>query len=233
MSISDTPDQPSTPSGEDATAQSSESTDQAGAGGYSQPGGQPQQQPSPQQHAYPPQQPYGQQPYGQPAYGQQPYGQPVYQQPQYQQQAHPQQPYQPQPYYGQTGYYNPPGAFYIYDTGPDNGLAVASLSLGIIAIALMFFTAGFSAPLSIICSIVGVVLGLKGKKAVDEGRTRKHRDVAVAGFWTSIAGIVLAVVAIVGWALIFTFADSSSTADPGDAASIARSIIDAVTALAR
>lgn len=155
-----------------------------------------------------------------PGYG----GQPGYQYPPHPTQA---------PYYGQPGYANPPGAFYIYDTGPDNGLAVASLSLGIIAIALMFFTAGFSAPLSIICSIVGVVLGLKGKKAVDEGRTRKHRDVAVAGFWTSIAGIVLAVVAIVGWALIFTFADSSSTADPGDAASIARSIIDAVTALAR
>jgi hypothetical protein len=195
------------------------------------PGVQPPQQPYGQQHAYPPpQQPYVQQPYGQPAYGQQAYQPPPYQQQAYQQQ-YQQQPYQSQPYYGQPGYYNPPGAFYVYDSGPDNGLAVASLTLGSIALVLMFFTGGFSAPLSIICSIIGVVLGHKGKKAVDEGRTRKHRDVAIAGFWTSIAGIIVAVLAIVFWVLFITYADTASSADPGDAASLARAIIDALTAL--
>ncbi|MBI4897526.1 MAG: DUF4190 domain-containing protein [Actinobacteria bacterium] len=197
------------------------------AASASQPAAQPPQQPYRQQQAFPPPaQPYGQQPYGQPTYQQ-----PPYQQPPYQQQAYQQQPYQQQPYYGQTGYYNPPGAFYVYDSGPDNGLAVASLTLGIIAIALMFFTAGFSAPLSIICSIVGVILGHKGKKAVDEGRTRKHRDVAVAGFWTSIAGAIIAVLAIVFWVLFIAYADTASSADPGDAASIARGIIDALTGM--
>ncbi len=75
-----------------------------------------------------------------------------------------------------------------------------------------------------------MVLGHKGIRAVDEGRTRKHRDVAVAGFWTSIAGIAIAALAIAFWALFIAYADTASSADPGDAASIARGIIDALTA---
>lgn len=133
-------------------------------------------------------------------------------------------------YYQQAPYGYAPG-YYPYYTGPDNGLAVASLTVAIIAIVMLFFTAGFSAPVSIVASIIAVVLGLKGKKAVDEGRTRKHRDVALAGFWTGIAGIVLAALAVVAWALIFIFADSGGPAGPGDLSSLARTIIDALAAL--
>jgi hypothetical protein len=140
------------------------------------------------------------------------------------------------PYPGQQPYYPPPGypyapvGQYRYDSGPDNGLAIASLTVAILAIVAMFFTAGFAAPISIVASIVAVVLGLKGKKAVEEGRTRKHRDVAVAGFWTGIAGIVLAVLAIVAWVLVFVFADTGGSAAPGDLASLARTIVDALAA---
>lgn len=141
--------------------------------------------------------------------------------------------YPPQPGYGppQPGYTYAPG-YYHYDSGPDNGLAIASLTVAIIAIAAMFFTAGISAPISIIASVVAVVLGHKGRKAVDEGRTRKHRDVAVAGFWTGIAGIVLAVLAIAAWVLVIIFADGNVSADPGDLSSLARTIIDALIAVA-
>lgn len=70
-------------------------------------------------------------------------------------------------------------------------------------------------------SIVAIVLGVKGKKAVDEGRTRKHRDVAVGGFWTGIGGVLLSLLAIAGWVLFFVFVASGSEADPGDLASLA------------
>lgn len=156
------------------------------------------------------QQPYGQQPY----YG---YAQPGYQQ------AYPQQPYQ-QPYgYPQQGaYYAQPGAYYQpYYSGPDNGLATGSLVTAIISIAALVFTAGFSAPLSLIASIVSIVLGHKGKKAVDEGRTQKNRDTAVAGFWTGIAGVVLSVLAVAAWVAFFVIiAESGGEADPGDLASL-------------
>jgi hypothetical protein len=147
----------------------------------------------------------------------------------------PPQPGYPPPHYGgqyyqQAPYGYAPG-YYPYYSGPDNGLAVASLTVAIIAIVVWFLTGGFLAPITIIASIVAVVLGHKGKKAVDEGRTRKNRDVAMAGFWTGIAGIVLAVLSTVAWVLIFIFANGSSPAGPGDLSSLARTIIDALSTL--
>lgn len=158
-----------------------------------------------QQPAQPTSQPWAQQPYY--AYGQQPYTQQSYQQP---------YAYQPQgAYYAQPGYYQP------YYAGPDNGLATASLVTAVIALALLVFTAGWSAPISVIASAISIFLGHKGKKAVDEGRTRKNRDVAVAGFWTGIAGVVLSILAAAFWLVfIFVIADTGGEADPGDLASL-------------
>lgn len=175
--------------------------------------GQPQQgQPQPAQ-------PQPGQPYVQPAYAQQPYAQ----QPHY---GYYQQPYAAgnQPPYGYPphgAYYAQPGFYQGFDSGPDNGLANASLITAIISIAALVFTAGFSAPLSLIASIVAIVLGHKGKKAVDEGRTRKSRDVAVGGFWTGIAGVVLSIIGIAAWVIFFVAVSSTGgDADPGDLASI-------------
>lgn len=169
-----------------------------------------QQQPAYQQQPYappapiaPPAQPYTAAPGGY----QQPYAQPGFPPP---------APYAPPgAYYAQPGYYQP------YYSGPDNGLANASLITGVISIAALIFTGGFSAPLSLIASIIAIVLGHKGKKAVDEGRTRKSRDVAVGGFWTGIAGVVLSVLAVALWVIFFVaIASTGGEADPGDLASL-------------
>ena len=103
----------------------------------------------------------------------------------------------------------------------DNGPATGSIVTAIISIPALVFTAGFSAPLSLIASVIAIFLGHKGKKAVDEGRTQKNRDTAVAGFWTGIAGVVLSVLAIAAWTIFFiTVANTGGEADPGDLASL-------------
>ena len=161
-----------------------------------QPYGQPQQAYEEPQQSYgqsqqpygEPQQPYGQfqQPYGEPqqSYGQsqQPYGEP--QQPYGQSQqfyGQPQQPYgQSQPYYGQP-----------YGQGQQsgNGMAVASLVLGIIGIVIFCLW-----YLSLPCAIVGLILGVTSKNRV--GRNN-----------ISTAGIVCNIVALslVGLLLLFAF----------------------------
>ena len=105
-------------------------------------GEQPSYTPPSQPYAPPSQPAYGQAPYSQPAYGQpmsQPaYGQPsTYNQPQY-----------AQPVYGQ------PPVLVAVATLPNNGMAVASMVLGIIA-----FLADFAFGIGIIAGIVAVILG--------------------------------------------------------------------------
>lgn len=161
---------------------------------------QAQQQPTQQQT-----QQYGQQ-YGQPVAG------------------------QPAPVQTPYGYYQPPGGnpytsgyyFYGQPAGPGNDVAIASLTTAGCSIGALIFTAGVSAPLSLIASIVAVVLGVKGKNAVDAGKTRMHRDVARSGFWVGIAGIVLSVIATAAWVAIIVFGINASDTptDPGDLAAL-------------
>src|SRR5204862_7460087 len=67
-------------------------------------------------------------------------------------------------------------------------------------------SAGLFAPGALPCAIIGVVFGRKGRTAVDEGRTRKFRGLAQAGFVIGIVGIVLSVLALAGW--IIAIADN-------------------------
>lgn len=62
-------------------------------------------------------------------------------------------------------------------------MAVASLVLGIVAIVAGFFGLGF--PVGALCGIVGIVLGVLGKKNVEKA------GIAKAGFICSIIGTVL------------------------------------------
>lgn len=196
---------------------------------------QPRQSPE-QQRQYPP---YG---YQQPAWQQQ---QSWQQQQAYQQQAQQQQQQQQAPQYGQPapdqpapvqtpyGYYQPPGypyahGYYYYGQppGPGNDVAVASLTTAGCSIGALVLTAGIVAPLSLIASIIAVVLGVKGKNAVDAGKTRMHRDVARAGFWVGILGIVLSVLAAAAWvALVLLGVNATKVStDPGDLASLLDSL---------
>ncbi len=190
----------------------------AAQGAAAQPGAQAEaQQPQAAQPAYgqqAAQQPYAQQQYGQQGYGgQQAYGQ-------YQQQAYGQQQYQ-YPYgqyqypYGQQPGYQQPGGYVSYPIEPSNDAAVASLITSLTAIGFLVLSTGILAPLTLIASIVGIVLGRKGMKNVDEGRTRKQRDMAQGGFISGIVGVVIAVLAIIGWVLIVIFAISESDVGSG------------------
>ena len=127
--------------------------------------------------------PAGQSPYGAP---QQPQQQPPY--------GAPQQPYGAQPQqqpYGQQPYGQPyPGQTYpAYGEVPDrsgNQLGVWSLVLAIVT----FFTGCFPA------SIVGIVLGAKGRRAADEGRA-DNRGLATTGWVLNIVFTILTVLFIV------------------------------------
>lgn len=97
----------------------------------------------------------------------------------------PQQPYPPG--YGQPYAQQPP------PPAPSNGLGVAALVLGILAILLAFVPIlGFVAyPLA----IVGIILGLVGLGRVRSGRS--SRGITLAGLIASIVGLVLVIVSTV------------------------------------
>ena len=78
-----------------------------------------------------------------------------------------------------------PAAEYI----PGKGQATASLVLGIIAIALLWF--GYSALISMVLGVVGLILASKSKKAGFTGGTR------TAGFILSLIGLILGAVMFV------------------------------------
>ncbi|MGH2958499.1 MAG: DUF4190 domain-containing protein [Solirubrobacterales bacterium] len=78
-----------------------------------------------------------------------------------------------------------------------NGTATASLIVSGGALGLLVFTFGVVAPITLIASIIGTVLGHKAKAATDRDPEVGQRDEAIAGFWMGIAGIILAVLAII------------------------------------
>jgi hypothetical protein len=98
----------------------------------------------------------------------------------------PQPPYPP---HGQQGY-PPPG--YLHPA-PSNGLGIAALVLGILAILFAFIPiVGIASyPLA----IVGVVLGLVGLGRVRTGRS--SRGITLAGLIASVLGLVLVIVSTV------------------------------------
>lgn len=128
---------------------------------------------------------------------QQPYtgGQPVYQQTG----ANPPAYHSPQ--YQSPQYSNPPQ--YGNYSHPSSGKATASLVLGIIS--LVFFWMSFFAIVSVICSIIGIVLGNSARKELspEQGKGR-----ATAGLVCSIIGLVLSVIMLVVFTLIVVAAFS-------------------------
>lgn len=165
----------------------------ANAGGAPSPGSVPSSSSVPPYGGYePPAAPQGGPAYGQqPTYGapQQPYGQPYgQQQPAY---GSAQQPYgQPYPAQGYPGYGAP------RDTS-GNALGVWSLVLAIIT----FFTCCLPA------SVVGIVLGAKGRSAAREGRA-DNGGLATVGYVLNIVLTVLSVIAIGAFLILLSSAGS-------------------------
>ena len=73
-------------------------------------------------------------------------------------------------------------------TVPGKGNATASLVLGIIAVACWFF--GYSALVSVVLGIIGLVLAGNAKKAGFQGGTRT-------------AGFILSLIGLIGGAIVF------------------------------
>ncbi|HEY8771250.1 MAG TPA: hypothetical protein VIM03_11955, partial [Thermoleophilaceae bacterium] len=85
---------------------------------------------------------------------------------------------------------------------PDNGAAVAGFVTSVVSGALLVMSFGFLGVLTLIASPFGIHYSRKGKRAVQEGRTRKHASLAQAGFVIGIIVLVLSVLATVVTILI-------------------------------
>jgi hypothetical protein len=163
------------------------------------PTGQPQGYPPPQQHPYaqPPQQPYAQPPPWQTPYG---YGPP----PGYGQ--------APPPGYGPPqGYAPPPQGWHQPQWAPappepDNTPAVAGFAMSVTGGGFLLVSAGFSSLLSLGLSIAGLIYSRKGRARVDEGKTRKQRDLAQAGYVIGIISTILSLLATLFWLLFLILA---------------------------
>lgn len=149
-----------------------------------------------------------------PGYPQPGYPQPGYPQPGYPQGGYPQAGY-PQPGYGQPGYpqpgYAPPATYaaggYAYAAAPaNNGLAVASLVLGIAGIFVIPF----------IGSIAAVIMGHIARKQIRE-RGEGGDGMAVGGLVTGYLGVAiwLAVIVFAIVLPIFVFATAGAASSVG------------------
>lgn len=85
---------------------------------------------------------------------------------------------------------------------PDNGAAVAGLSLSIAAGTLLVLSVGMSTIVSLVCAALGTYYSRQGRLRVDRGETPKHRGVAQAGFVIGIVSLVLSVLAIFVWTVV-------------------------------
>ena len=111
----------------------------------------------------------------------------------------------PYPYPQQPGY--PPPVYQPLPPQPPNNDAVAGFTCAVVGAALLFFTAGLSSVISLVLGIVAIPYSRKGKRAIAEGKTRKHKDLATSGYVIGIITIVVSVLATVAWVLIFTLVD--------------------------
>lgn len=105
----------------------------------------------------------------------------------------------------------PPGGHYtpVYYPAsaapPSNNAAVASIVVACSSIGLLLLTAGIAAPLTAIASTIATFLGHKGREDVDKGKTTVQRDLAVAGFWTGIGGVIISIIALIFWVALIVF----------------------------
>ena len=102
-------------------------------------------------------------------------------------------------YFDNTAYYRAQGAPEQFEE-PPNGMAVASLIVGLIS---LLFCGGCCPPLS----IIGIVLA-----AIDRKKARRWRGMAVGGLVSSILSLLTAVTFVAVYVfLIFALAASGST----------------------
>lgn len=141
----------------------------------------------PEGEAVPPQDPYGSPPSAQPGWGQAPQGQ----QPSGQQQPYGQQPW------GTGG----PGG------GKSNGMGVAALVLGLLALVTSITIVG-----GIVFGVLAIVLGLVGRGRARRGEA-DNGGMAVAGVVLGLVGLLLSVLFLVIGVAIFSSDDGRNLID--------------------
>ena len=101
---------------------------------------------------------------------------------------------------------------------PDNGQAVAGFVFSIVAVGLLFISAGLSTVVSIGCAITGIVCSRNGKRRVARGETPKHKGLAQAGFIIGWVALGLSILATLFWILAIAggLVDEGSGGSPGE-----------------
>lgn len=114
----------------------------------------------------------------------------------------------------------PPQPWQPLPPSPGNGEAVAGFVCAVTGLTLLVFSVGMSTIISLVLGIVALPYARRGTRNVDEGRTRKHADLARAGRVIGIVTIVLAVLATLFWGTMLALAiggafDGGSDQRPG------------------
>jgi hypothetical protein len=143
-------------------------------------------------------------------------------------------PQQPPPGYG--GYQAPPPGWgqppqWAWQPPvPDNGQAVAGFVFSIVAIGLLFISAGLSSVISVGCAVTGIVCSRNGKQKVARGETPKHKGLAQAGYIVGWVSLGLSILATVGWILLIAFGaiDEGSSGGSGTPAHLRSAVALAV-----
>jgi hypothetical protein len=139
----------------------------------------------------------------------------------------------PPPYYDPHDYYlvgQDDGPAYVHRAERPNPQAITGFSFGICALGLYVISGGLAFLVAIPCAIVGMVLGRRGTRAVDEGRATVHRRYAKAGFTTGLVTLCLASLTAVSLVLAAIFPDEF---DDGGGELTALPLVRAVSGLVR
>ena len=116
----------------------------------------------------------------------------------------------PHDYY-KVGQDDQPG--YLHRPERENPQAVKGFSFGVSALGLFVVSGGISFLVSIPLSILAMVVGRRGMKAVDEGRATKDRRFAKAGFVMGIVTCSLASFMAITFILAAIFPDEFESGD--------------------
>jgi hypothetical protein len=80
-----------------------------------------------------------------------------------------------------------------------NGLAVTALVLGIIGLTLLVITLGLAFVFTLPCSIAAWIFSAQARARIAVGETAAGRGQAHAAYILGVLGVVLGVMAMVGW----------------------------------
>ena len=94
--------------------------------------------------------------------------------------------------------------------GPDpapasNADAIAALTLGVVGVTSLVLSFGLLVPLSLPCSILAWVFGLRGKDRSALRETLEGRSQAQAGLVLGMVGVALGALALIAWATMVSW----------------------------